>query len=69
MLENIKYIVYDKDGKPIALFFDADVALKYVYSVEGAYLEPVMKECREWIKLTFQKVKNAVRHLCLKEES
>ena len=44
LMKNPKYIVYNNNDEPIALFFDAVAALNYIYTINGAHLEPIIDE-------------------------
>lgn len=44
LMEKPKYIVYNNNDEPIALFFDAVAALNYIYTINGAHLEPIIDE-------------------------
>ena len=44
LMEKPKYIVYNNNDKPIALFFDAIAATNYIYTINGAYVESIVDE-------------------------
>lgn len=44
LMEKPKYIVYNNNDEPIALFFDAIAATNYIYTINGTYVESIVDE-------------------------